>query len=240
MLLKSLLLLTLTSMCTIYAFGQVGNDISIQKQVLATIDFYKSHTAGYISLYNGIEYTGSYPGTTGHPYFKWDTLQQGSIKYNGIYYPQVGLKYDLVSDELVLLGKQNLAISLIPSKIDYFTLGEHLYINNRQDTATQHSGQARFYEVLYNGSVVLLANRSKKVERSSRVEDPFIFKPYNYYFIKKNNDFIQVSSEKAFLNIFNGQRENLRQYIRKNNLNFRKDFEASLMQATRYVDQLTN
>ena len=239
MLLKSLLFLVLIVHAA-FAFGQAGNGTAIQKQILATIEFYRSHTAGYKGLYNGTEYTGSYPGTTGHPYFIWDTLQQGAVKYDGIYYPQVGLKYDLVSDELVLLGKQNLAISLIPSKIDYFTIGDHLYLNNRQDTATRQPGQARFYEVLYNGSVLLLANRIKKVERSSRVEDPFIFKPYNYYFIKKGNAFIQVSSVKAFLNIFNEHRENLRQYIRKNNLNFRKDFEASLMQATRYVDQLTN
>lgn len=215
------------------AYAQTGLD-----KISALV--YKKGMGDYKSLYNGIEYIGSYPGTTGHPYFKWDTLQQGTIKYNGIYYPDVGLKYDLVSNEVILLGKQNLSISLVPQKIDFFSISGHLFIHLRQDSTIQQLPEAGFYEVLYDGRAMVLARRKKGVERASSVEDPFIFRQYNSFFVKRNNRFYPVNSEKELLLLFGDQKEALKKHLLQNGIKFRKEREKSIIQTVAFYDQLKN
>lgn len=201
---------------------------------------YRTSIGGYKNLYAGIEYIGSYPGTTGHPFFEWDTLQQGVVYYNGIRYPDVGVKYDLVSEQLLLLGKQNLFIALIPQKIDFFSIKNHLFVHVKPDSTTQRLPDAGFYEVLYGGPTTVLAKRKKKIERSSRVEDPFIFKQFNTYFVKSSGVYYPVESEKDLLELFGSEAESLKKQLRENGLRFKKDREQSIIKAVAYYDQLKN
>jgi hypothetical protein len=194
---------------------------------------------GYKSLYNGTEYIGFYPGTTGHPYFEWDTLRPGMIQYDGIRYQHIGLKYDLVSNEVVLKGKQNLMISLVPQKIDFFSIEGHVFVPAGQDSTTQLPPTG-FFEVLYGGRATVLAKRTKQVQRGARVEDPYIFRQYDSYFVKANGAYHPVDSEKDLLLVFNDQQEALKSYLRRNGINFKKDKETSIIRTASYYDQLKN
>ena len=204
------------------------------------INIYRNKLGGYNNLYNGIEYIGSYPGTTGHPYFEWDTLQHGFLKYNGVIYPDIGLKYDLVSNQLVLTGKQNLSISLLTKNVSFFSINGHFFINSIQDSITERLPETGFYEVLYSGPTTILAIRKKKVERSSRVEDPFIFKQYNTYYIKKDGAYKPVEDERDLLFLLGEHKNELRTYLRQNKMTFKKEREKSLVKVVTYYDQLKN
>jgi hypothetical protein len=204
-----------------------------------TAAVYKNAVDGYNNLYNGKEYIGSYPGTTGHPNFAWDSLQRGAITYGGVYYPEIRLKYDLVSGEIVVLGKQNLLLSLIPEKIDNFSLENHVFVNVRPDSSRQRL-EAGFYEVLYNGATPVLARHIKKIERASRVEDPYIFKQYTYFYIKKENVYYPVENENDLLRLLGNKKEALKRYLRESNANFKKNKGNSIVQTVAYYDQQKN
>lgn len=243
MMLRLLLLFFLFPFTVTYqATAQPSHTVSSSNQtaLLKALQVYQNTMDGYKALYNGIEYTRSYPGTTGHPYYESDTLQQGSILYDGVFYPQIGLKYNLVSHEVILIGKQNLAISLIPEKIQSFTIKDHHFIQVKVDSSVDKAASDGYFEVLYNGPTTVLASRRKNIERGSRVEDPMLFKPYNRYFIKKNGSYYPIESEKALLALCDDQKEVLKTYLRKTKLNFKKDIENSLVKAVSYYDQLKN
>ena len=43
----------------------------------------------------------------GHPFFQSDSLITGSAEYDGVYYPSLGLSYDLVKDLVIIPDKQH-------------------------------------------------------------------------------------------------------------------------------------
>jgi hypothetical protein len=99
---------------------------------------------------------------------------------------------------------------------------------------------AGFYEVLYGGPATVLAKRKKQVQRGVRVEDPYIFKQYDSYFVKHNGIYRSVAAEKDLLLLFGDRKEVLKTYLRTNNINFKKDNEAGLVKTAAYYDQLKN
>lgn len=199
---------------------------------------YTGSMGSYKSLYNGTEYIGSYPGTTGNPYFEWDTLQPAFIQYTGVQYQNIGLKYDLVSQEVVLRGRQNLLLSLVTEKIAYFSINGHLFLHMLNDSSTGLP-QAGYYEVLYGGRTTVLALRKKQVERAPNVADLNIFRQYNQYFVKKASLYHPVDSEKSLLNLFE-LGSALKKQLRENKLRFKKAPEQSIIKAVTYYDQLKN
>jgi hypothetical protein len=243
MLLRLLLLsflcnITLSHFAT--AQQQVADTAAEQSALQKTLQRYQSTMCGYNALYNGIEYTASYPGTSGHPYYEWDTLQQGSIFYDGVFYPNIGLKFNLVNNDVILMGKQNLAVSLIPEKIQSFTIRDHQFIHVKEDSTADKLTNGGYYEVLYSGPTSVLATRKKNVERSTRVEDPMVFKQYNRYFVKKKGVYYPVETANDLLALCEDQKEALKTYLRKSKLNFKKNPENSFVNAVSYYDQLKN
>jgi hypothetical protein len=75
-------------------------------------------------LFNGREYIRNGIYAKGFPFFEWDSLQTGSLTYDGILYPEMAMEYNLVSDEVIIHNFAGDAlISLVPEKITSFSIG---------------------------------------------------------------------------------------------------------------------
>ncbi|MBD0333010.1 MAG: hypothetical protein ICV66_10165 [Chitinophagaceae bacterium] len=209
-----------------------------------TIQFYIDKLNGYQGLYNGSEYIGSYPGTTGSPFFEGETLQKGYISFDGVLYQNIGLKYDLVSNQVIIKAKQNLLMALVREKIDYFSLNGHLFIHLIPDTARNDFPEPGFYEVLYEvlyeGPVRVLARRNKNVERGVKPEDPNIFRQYNHYYIEKNSRFYPISSQGELIAVFADRKEEMKNYLRRSKAKFKKDPQKNIVEAAEYYGSLKN
>jgi len=71
-----------------HAQGQIA-DTNIHYLALKDYQSYMSSIGGASHLYNGPEYTGSYPGVIGHPFFSSDSFQRGFISYDHVLYLNV-------------------------------------------------------------------------------------------------------------------------------------------------------
>src|SRR5438874_2721966 len=91
--------------------------------------FYMKSIAGGSLLYNGSEYTGSYPGVQGFPFFESDNFETGYISYNHVLYRDILIAYDLVNNDLVIKGFQGLNVKLNNERVDSFYLKGHLFVN---------------------------------------------------------------------------------------------------------------
>jgi len=204
----------------------------------SVIKIYYNTVGENMQLYNGSEYAGSFSSSIGHPYFETDRLQKGTILYDAVLYRDIALSYDLVRDELIISNySQQFNLKLVTEKVVYFTLLNHVFVRIEPDSLIVGAVTSGFYEMLYNGKFIVLAKRAKRLQ-SGAAEDKPRFIQYDHYFVRQENSFKEVESERDLLDLFNEQKTDVKKYLRKNDLRFKKDPGNTIVKAAEYYAQL--
>lgn len=204
-------------------------------------NFYKS-IGDQSWLYNGEEYNYYDPAIKGNPYLMdvkdWSP---GSVTYNGFSYTNINMLYDIFNDQvIVLLPNGVLPIILLSEKVSSFDLLGHrmVYLANKHlGNGTLKTG---FYDELYGGNTQILARR----EKSKQTQDTFqtiisYFLPSVSYYITKNGVYYPVNNQGEILAVLKDHKKELQQYIKGNNIKYRKDREQAMVKIAAYYDHLT-
>ena len=152
------------------------------------------------------------------PFYPTDSLQAGTITYNGIPYHDVAMLYDIVRDEVAVRPPEGgYRVQVRSSKVSDFSLGSQRFV--RLDST---SGlPAGFYQQLYKGGVVVLAHRQKIIhEDISGGTYKADYLPKDRFYIRKEGEYHEVKSKGSTLSLFPDQSKVLRKYLRANKLKF--------------------
>jgi hypothetical protein len=208
----------------------------------SVVALFNNTIKGNIGLYNGGEYLYGGHNVKGFPYFKSSDILKGSLLYDGILYNDVPMRFDLTTNELVILDfTRNFPIKLITSKLDYFIIDGNRFINAAGDYGIPLPQTTDFYQVLYNNRSTVAARKEKQLVLSSKLdENDSHYTEFDWYYIYANNKLYKVDNEKSVLNAFEEKRTNLKKFIKANNIKFKKNFENALVRTTAYYDQLKN
>jgi hypothetical protein len=94
---------------------------------------------------------------------------------------------------------------------------------------------------LYNGKTIVLA------KRKTRLQETYVYSQISYEYIRQDiyyiivaGQIVQVDSKSSVLKLFNLKKSEIKAFIRKNKLNFKSDFEKTLVEVSAYYDQLTS
>jgi len=205
------------------------------------IQLYTDSVKENLRLYNGNEFTGAYSGNSGHPYFEYREPQIGSVFYDGIYYPDVLLSYDITRDEIILVNPtKNLNIKLITQKINWFTIQNHLFTNIREDTLAAGFPGSGFYELLYEGAASVLSKRKKQLSQSLKADELSKFLQWIEYYVKKDSVYYSVSGKRSLLAVCKDHKIEVTKFMQKENLNFKKDPANTIIKVIDYYTQLKN
>ncbi len=188
-------------------------------------------------LYTGYEYPTPDKTIRGTPYFP---CHPADMTYDGIYYQKVPILYDIVKDLVVIdrLG-QNFTISLISEKLDEFSFENHDFIRLSSDSVHEVELQTGFYDRVYNGTTIVLVKRKKTVQEVLEYSvTSKIFKEEDIYYVVTGGSFNIVNNKTSVLKLFKSKKADIKSYIRKNKLNFKLDFEKTLIATSAYYDQL--
>ncbi len=192
-------------------------------------------------LYTGFEYENQRKSyLKGHPFFKSDKQQTGSVFYNGHLFTSVPLLYDMVQDQIVVTNPATgIQIRLVKEKVKRFSIGSHNFKYLSFNDLAVADG---FYEVVYDNKVKVFARRSKiSQERTTDIGLEGKYAESNRYFVLKNNDYQEVSDRKTLLNCFEDKRKELKQYARNSNLKFKNDIETDIVRlVTNYETLVSN
>ena len=211
-----------------------------KKAVSNTIALYYKSAGDQLGLYNGIQY-GGYPFsfTEGHPFFYSNKPGIGSVVYDGILYENLSMQYDEIAEALFMQDSAR-RIQLLNPRIERFTLFANNFIRIVKDTESAALVKTGFYNILYEGGTSLLKKEVKLIRDDvSTGELRHFVDATEYYYLKKNNVFFSIKSKGGFLDLFKDKRKQIKQYIAKNKLSYRKDRDNMLAKATAYYDQLT-
>ncbi|HSV09597.1 MAG TPA: hypothetical protein VLI68_02440 [Hanamia sp.] len=211
-------------------------------QIKNAIDFYNHFSADNAPVYNGRHYIYFSYKMEGDPYFITGDFTNGSVNYSGRNYDSLPLLYDLARNQLVVLSQNKLfPIVLENDFIDSFSLHGHHFIKLLQDYR-QNLNNTGFYDLLYNGNVQLLAKRAKNIDEQIKGDVLIrIFYSKDRFYVHKDSLYYLVSNKKDVLNLFKDKAHEIKKYMRKHHLKFRrKNFEEPIIKVTEFYDQLTH
>lgn len=193
-------------------------------------------------IYTGFEYFTPDRNIKGSPYYLSDSPWPSDLIYDDSYYKNIPIMYDVVKDEVVTnrLG-QNFKISLVTDKLKTFILRKHEFIRVSGDSVNGNSLATGFYDRLYNNKTIVL------VKRKARLQETYVYSQISYEYIRQDiyyvivaGQIVQVDSKSSVLKLFNSKKSEIKAFIRKNKLNFKSDFERTLVAVSAYYDQLTS
>ena len=189
-------------------------------------------------LYNAAAFEKYWNRVVGHPFFMSE-FQQGSLSYDGVFYEGVPLIYDISRDQLVSKNfSQTVDVILPAEKIRSFTIGSNHFVKIGGDS-NHHSLATGFYENLYNGSHTVLARHKKEILHTTKGEENITrFKQYDYYYVEQAGSFYAINSEGDLLSVLKDQRAEMRRFLNRKEINFKKDPEGTLVQSIQYYEKL--
>jgi hypothetical protein len=186
-------------------------------------------------VYNGPAFSGYFHRINGHPFFESPNLENGSVLYDGILYPDINLAYDIVQDQVIIdYYNQQFNIQLIPEKIREFSIGRHHFVRILADSVNSSGLTTGFYERVYRNAATVLVKRTKQIHYPQRTDDSTRFIQYDSYFVRMADVYHAVNTRRSLFNLFGKNKSEVRKHLRKNKINFKKDPVVAIIEAVRY------
>lgn len=202
-----------------------------------SIALYTSAIQNQSRLYNGSDYIIYLPKFEEHPYFIADDWVYGSIVYWDELYENVPLLYDVSLDQVITEHNRGNPIKLIAEKIQSFTVLEHTFVRLNSDDKNKIA--VGFYDRLYDGDLKVYAKYSKNFRET--LESQQVIPQYDEttrYYLVKDGIFNIVKTKGSVLQVLSDQKQELKNFIRKNRLRFKDNREKSIVSVSEFYDTL--
>ena len=241
---RSFILLTGISCCVCLYQPVIAQGIdSLPNHYGTALSVYHSLLSPETGLYKGNEYL-DYRSTLaqGSPFFDLVPFNAGSVVYHDIFYRDVFIAYDVVADEVVIYDAlHRYMISLIKNEVSRFTTSGFSFVQITKDSVGAARMRSGFYEIIYEGNVRVLKKETRSVqERSPAPGSVERFTTGSAdYFIKKKGVYYSANNKSSFLSAVKDKEKELKAFIRKKRLKFRKNSDADLAIAAAYYDAIT-
>lgn len=123
-----------------FAQNSASDTAFLQRSVKHAMAAYEGAIGVETHLYNGTEYVDyKQPHIKGDQFLISKSVARGKIFYDGTWYTQVPMLYDLVTDEVVLPhNSSGLMMKLISGKIDHFSYTNTPLCDIRQTAPVRH------------------------------------------------------------------------------------------------------
>jgi hypothetical protein len=202
--------------------------------------FYKQNRGNEAAIYEGIihyPYPSSIEGTA---YFLSENWQKGTVLFDNILYEDILMKYDQVTDKLVITSNETSTVpfTLFSSRVKEFSFSgfKFIYPGKINGEASRSEG---FYQVLWAGKATALCKSSKMI--SETITGTTIYKKFiekkKFYFVK-NNQIHPVNNKNDIVSILKEHKKEVQSFMKDNQLNFRKAPEKTVIAAAEIYNKM--
>jgi len=191
-------------------------------------------------LVNGQIYVASRSRAKGSPFFGEKRFEKGSVNIKGREFNGVLLKYDLEAQRLILRAtvenEKYVTIVLNSRLIDAFRIGGQQFVN-----AEHYLNDAGFYAQVYEGRFTFLIKFKKSFRAVYDTQTPngSYTGLKSDYFIFNDGNLENLTNKKALLNYFSPVKNEVKSFMRKNKISYKKASMAELNQLMKYCDSIS-
>lgn len=223
--------------------AQIASDTSfIATASVNAVKKYSEFIQGQTGLYSGSEYKIPERTNDEHPFFGEFDWQDGEIFYNGEFYDNITLLYDITSDNVIIEHFYNgQELRLIKAKVERFRLGDHRFVNLNGSSLLPGLPDAGFYRVAYDGPTRLLSRHTKQIEEkieTNRVE--IYFTPRTKYYVLKDGAYHRIARKNEFYKLFPEKKQALKNFVAEKNLRITRKNPKDLALLAAHSDSITN
>ncbi|WP_162428840.1 hypothetical protein [Pontibacter pudoricolor] len=213
----------------------------VKQSVKGAVLAYRNAVGSQAHLYNGPEYFVMVkPYVKGHQFFEDKSFKKGAVLYDGAWFYEVPMTYDVAIDEVVIAhAGGGYSQMLVKPKVQEFVLSGHTFVHLNADSVAGTRLQAGFYDLMYDGSVKMLVRRKKELQEKTTSDGlEGSFREIDTYYLWKNGKYYEVGSKHSVLKALGGEKKLLNKFARTNNLRFKKQREEAIYKITQYYDTL--
>ena len=190
-------------------------------------------------LYNGKLYT-LVPDPANHPFFLDNSWVQGTVYFSGTFSDNEIIKYDLVTDNVIIMLRfrgASYPVSINRDVVrEFYINGHHFsFLDDFQDR--EKDLRPGYYEVLYDGTTGLYVRwmKSKAISKLTLLtEYPLEIR----CFLKKKGIYHLIRDNKDLINVLSDHKEEIRSYIKTNRLRFSPRNKENAVKVLAYFDSL--
>jgi len=200
---------------------------------------YDKERGNQLAVFNGIQHYPYSPTIDGIAYFQADEWKKGSVVFNDISYEDIFMKYDLVTDQLIVTPhyEGGLFMSLFSPRVKEFSFGGNRFVRLTRESTNGEMSDG-FYQVLSSGKVTAFARTQKFIEE--KVDITGIsrwFEMKTRYYILKDGKYKMVRSKNDLMNLLKEHRKEVNQALNNLKLKYRKNVQQNIVAATDAYNQ---
>ena len=209
-----------------------------KERVLA---LYEKVMEGTHHLYNGSEYMAYEPLDEEHPYYLSENWILSDVKYDGEWFRNVPILYDLARGTLITAHYYTGSrMELIDSSVDEFIIQDHHFLNVSPSRDTFNTSRG-IYELLHDGRTDVLSKRFKKI--SERIEGTEVMRAFiesDAVFVVKSGNFRRITFKNDLWEALKDKKKELKNYSRNQGLfKLTNNKEYSIIALVKYYDSLS-
>ena len=201
--------------------------------------YYNQKRGNQSSIYNGLLHH-SYPSyMEGNAYFLIDSFQRGTVIYEDIFYENILMNYDVVTDQLVVIANDqtSMPLSLFSPRVKEFSFSglNFFYEDERNDIVT--SLPKGYYQELVKGRATAICKTTKIILESIKDNKVhYEFEQHKRYYILKNSSSYLIKNKKDLLGVLKDQKKGIQEFMRTKKLKFRKNKERTIASVTEFYN----
>lgn len=221
------------------AFPQSGEDSTFLHATIGhTVTLYREAIGVQARLYNGSRYLAPEHSIDDHPFFSSVDWLTGDVFYDGEFFQEVPLMFDLHSEQLIAEhASTGHAIQLVREKLQHFTIDGHRF----EKMGDEASGlpQQGFYDILYDGETRVVVKRQKiLLEEIIGSTVQVTFSERNRYFLLKDGVYSSVRNKASVLKVLGDRKQELRKFLKQQRIYFTENRERLLKSVAEHYDQI--
>jgi len=230
------LLLSILSSLPNIVFGQEHLSLRDEILVLANTAYGSDDR-----LINGKYYKPKHFYAKGHPYFLSKDWVGARLYIKGAIYNQVPLKYNIEDDAIIIQhifeSKISKNILLNNSYIDSLEIGSHIFHNTSNFPIENSIGIA---ELIYEGKLRAYAKHTIEFieDYSERYKYGLYLEPQKKLYLFDGHSFYPILTKKDFLAHFPMHTKEIKSFLRKNRIRFKKTSKDEINMLIRFCEQL--
>lgn len=190
-----------------------------------------------LPIYNGRLFYSYASNIEGHAFFVSKDWHNGSVLYDGVWYQDLIIMYDLLKDVVIVKHPNGVPISLYSERVQQFKIAGANFV--RLGVDKDKVIKPGFYQVMTDGDVTLYARRSKLLEErivSNEIERKFV--DNNHFYAYTNNTYYWLKKPKSLLSILDEKKQKVTQYMSGQKVSYKKEAERAMLMIAEYNNQL--
>jgi hypothetical protein len=206
------------------------------------VEVYLAEARSHASIYTGKE-GYKYPRyILNHPYWDTNDYREGSLWYDGVLYPNVWMRLDLHREELLLRSPDRRFEVVAPAeRMDSAWIHPYCIRWVGREEAAEKALPPGYYIRLNEGNYPVWKRETKHLTRSANTGSQVVdtqFEEITQFYVCREGVWHVVKNAASLLALFPEKKKELKQYIRRQKLNFKKAPDAAIVETVRRYERL--